>query len=32
MREQDIYGATKERVRTPKIILLPFMIKTLTND
>ena len=33
LRGQDIiYAATKGRVRTPKIILLPFMIKTLTKN
>ena len=30
---QDIiYAATKGRVRTPKSILLPSMVKTLTNN
>ena len=33
LRGQDvIYAATKERVRTPKVIFLAFMIKTLTNN
>ena len=32
LRGQDIYAATKRKVRKPKIILLPFMIKTLTNN
>ena len=31
LRGQDIYAATKRSVRTPKIILLPFMFKTLTK-
>ena len=32
LRRQDIYAATKGRLRTPKIILLLFMVKTLTNN
>ena len=31
LRGQDIYAITKGIVRTPKIILLLFMIKTLTK-
>ena len=31
LRGQDTYAATKRSVRTPKIILLPFMFKTLTK-
>ena len=32
LRGQYIYAATKGRLRTPKIILFLFMVKTLTNN
>ena len=31
-RGQDIYAAPKRRLRTPKTIILVFMVKTLTNN